>query len=94
MAVSHFGEIWSWGKGSEGQLGLGHCRDEAIPSRIGLEGVLSCAAAEQHSAAIVESKDGSVLYTWGMADSGMLGLGGLITCGPCSMPSQACASFH
>ncbi|CAK9110743.1 Ultraviolet-B receptor UVR8 (Protein UV-B RESISTANCE 8) (RCC1 domain-containing protein UVR8) [Durusdinium trenchii] len=88
LAITFTGEIWSWGKGSEGQLGLGHCRDEGQPCRIGLENVLSCAAGEQHSAAIAESTDGRVLYTWGMADSGMLGLGGFITCGPCSMPTQ------
>ena len=61
MAVCFSGEIWSWGKGSEGQLGLGHCRDEAVPSRIGLEHVISCACAEQHSAAIVDSKEGRSL---------------------------------
>eukprot|EP00913_Durusdinium_trenchii_P030326 g28408.t2 len=80
LAITFTGEIWSWGKGSEG--------DEGQPCRIGLENVLSCAAGEQHSAAIAESTDGRVLYTWGMADSGMLGLGGFITCGPCSMPTQ------
>ncbi|CAJ1397561.1 unnamed protein product [Effrenium voratum] len=89
LAVTNQQEIFAWGKGSEGQLGLGHCRDEREPTRIGLEKVLSCAAGEQHSAAIVEDTDGTrLLYTWGMADSGVLGLGNFITCGPCNQPNQ------
>jgi len=94
LAVTTGGELWSWGKGFEGQLGLGHCRDEAHPCRVGLEHavgsahVVSCATGEQHSAAIAETMEGRMLFTWGMADSGVLGLGSFITCGPCNMPQK------
>eukprot|EP00435_Cladocopium_sp_Y103_P009947 s1433_g2.t1 len=88
LAITVTGELWSWGKGFEGQLGLGHCRNEAQPCRVGLEHVLCCAAGEQHSAAVAEMTDGRFVFTWGMADSGVLGLGNFITCGPCNLPSQ------
>ena len=40
LAVTTSGEIWSWGKGFEGQLGLGHCSylAETMPFRKDFDG--------------------------------------------------------
>eukprot|EP00440_Ansanella_granifera_P049037 gb/GFBE01053129.1/.p1 GENE.gb/GFBE01053129.1/~~gb/GFBE01053129.1/.p1 ORF type:complete len:1725 (+),score=342.08 gb/GFBE01053129.1/:1-5175(+) len=88
LAVTLNEELWAWGRGYDGQLGLGDLRDQATPCLIPtLEGVQSAAAGEMHSAAIVRAKLGvASLYTWGGSDSGILGLGQYITSGPQTYP--------
>eukprot|EP00439_Symbiodinium_sp_Y106_P083861 s481_g24.t1 len=81
-------ELWSWGRGFEGQLGLGHCRDANSPCQVPtLDRVQTVAAGEIHSAAIVQAPTG-LLYTWGSSDSGVLGLGQFITSGPLHTPTK------
>jgi hypothetical protein len=74
LALSQAGDVYSSGRGFEGQLGLG--KVEAAPSpRVVLslrEPCIQIAAGGKHSAAIAAS--GSA-YTWGEGLCGQLGLG-------------------
>jgi alpha-tubulin suppressor-like RCC1 family protein len=34
VAMTRFGELYSWGRNTEGELGLGHTRDESTPRNL------------------------------------------------------------
>jgi len=75
LALSQNREVYSWGIGENGQLGLGDIKAEEIPTQLrSLSGknVVFVAAGGSHSAAITE--DGA-LYTWGKGSYGRLGHG-------------------
>lgn len=69
------GQVYSWGKNSQGQLGLGkEFSSQASPQRVrSLEGipVAQVAAGGAHSFAL--SLSGAV-FGWGMNNAGQLGL--------------------
>ena len=70
QAVTMDGEVYSWGKGDVGQLGLPHAMGSVTPANVkALQGrnIVSAAAGAGHSAAI--AADGS-LYTWGANECG------------------------
>jgi alpha-tubulin suppressor-like RCC1 family protein len=75
VALSVFGEVWSWGGSPYGQLGHGGITDISRPTPL-LErhnippDVKSIACGNTFTAAL--SKNGS-LYTWGQGESGELG---------------------
>eukprot|EP00802_Teleaulax_amphioxeia_P010570 Tamp_10598.p1 GENE.Tamp_10598~~Tamp_10598.p1 ORF type:complete len:395 (+),score=-2.64 Tamp_10598:603-1787(+) len=75
-AVTASGAVYSWGRGSHGQLGLGDSASRTVPTRIreGLDGhkVVMTACGNFHSAAT--TTQGRVL-TWGEGARGQLGLG-------------------
>ncbi|KAL2519427.1 Regulator of chromosome condensation (RCC1) family protein [Abeliophyllum distichum] len=72
-------EIWSWGAGTEGQLGTGRLQDEHTPqllhsfSSFAPISSLSCGGAH----VIALTPDGRVL-TWGRGTSGQLGHGEMV----------------
>nr|GEX48768.1 hypothetical protein [Tanacetum cinerariifolium] len=69
-------EIWSWGAGTEGQLGTGELQDEYIPQLIPVLpklSFLSCGGA--HVIALTPEKK---VLTWGRGTSGQLGHGNLV----------------
>ncbi|KAK9167423.1 hypothetical protein Scep_002614 [Stephania cephalantha] len=69
------GEVQSWGRNQNGQLGLGTTEDSLVPQKIqAFQGisVKMIAAGAEHSAAVTE--DGK-LYGWGWGRYGNLGLG-------------------
>eukprot|EP00927_Polykrikos_kofoidii_P053823 TRINITY_DN48378_c0_g1_i1.p1 TRINITY_DN48378_c0_g1~~TRINITY_DN48378_c0_g1_i1.p1 ORF type:complete len:1757 (+),score=306.71 TRINITY_DN48378_c0_g1_i1:152-5422(+) len=69
-------ELWVWGCGSAGQLGTGYAKDLAVPTRVeSITQVVAIGAGEEHSAAIVRDRSAFELYTWGNAETGLLGLG-------------------
>jgi len=73
LAVSVDGELFAWGCGREGQLGLGDYSSPRAPQLVHLlvgQRVTSVAAGEFHSAAVTEN----ALYTWGDGAEGQLGL--------------------
>ncbi|KAI4343472.1 hypothetical protein L6164_010816 [Bauhinia variegata] len=75
LAVTMEGEVQSWGRNQNGQLGLGTTEDSLVPQKIQtFEGVpiKMVAAGAEHSAAVAES---GVLYGWGWGRYGNLGLG-------------------
>ncbi|ONI14366.1 hypothetical protein PRUPE_4G277200 [Prunus persica] len=75
LAVTMEGEVQSWGRNQNGQLGLGTTEDSLVPQKIqAFQGisVKMVAAGAEHTAAVTE--DGS-LYGWGWGRYGNLGLG-------------------
>ncbi|KAI7750062.1 hypothetical protein M8C21_007485 [Ambrosia artemisiifolia] len=75
LAVTMEGEVQSWGRNQNGQLGLGTTEDSLVPQKIeAFQGVnvKMVAAGAEHTVAITE--DGE-LYGWGWGRYGNLGLG-------------------
>ena len=75
LALTSGGDVYSWGDGSLGQLGLGDLRKQHTPSRVmELTGkmILGISAGAYHSACVADN--GSV-YAWGAGQSGRLGVG-------------------
>ena len=65
--------LWSWGRNSHGQLGLGDTTNRSSPVQVGsLTNWRLVAGGEYHTAAI---KTDSTLWIWGRNDYGQLGLG-------------------
>lgn len=75
LAISTDGEVYSWGRNQNGQLGLGHHDDSLRPQKVptfqGVE-VKMVAAGAEHTVAITAS---GKLYGWGWGRYGNLGLG-------------------
>ncbi|KAF7009254.1 hypothetical protein CFC21_023819 [Triticum aestivum] len=75
LAVTMAGEVLSWGRNQNGQLGLGTTEDSLLPQTIqafvGIS-VKMIAAGAEHTAAVTE--DGEI-YGWGWGRYGNLGLG-------------------
>ncbi|CAN4124399.1 unnamed protein product [Withania somnifera] len=76
------GEIWSWGAGTEGQLGTGKLQDEHKPqllrslsSSFGPISHLSCGGAH-----VIALTSGGRVLTWGRGTSGQLGHGEMVNC--------------
>ncbi|KAL7101943.1 hypothetical protein ACP275_08G087700 [Erythranthe tilingii] len=75
LAVTMEGEVKSWGRNQNGQLGLGTTEDSLVPRNIeAFQGIAvkMVAAGAEHTAAVTE--DGE-LYGWGWGRYGNLGLG-------------------
>uniref|UniRef100_A0ACD5UPU0 Uncharacterized protein n=1 Tax=Avena sativa TaxID=4498 RepID=A0ACD5UPU0_AVESA len=75
LAVTMAGEVQSWGRNQNGQLGLGTTEDSLLPQKIqAFEGtcVKMIAAGAEHTAAVTEDGD---IYGWGWGRYGNLGLG-------------------
>ncbi|CAM8947795.1 unnamed protein product [Rhodiola kirilowii] len=75
LALSMEGDVWSWGRNQNGQLGLGTSEDSLVPQKVqAFQGtsIKMVAAGAEHSVAV--SEDGE-LYGWGWGRYGNLGLG-------------------
>lgn len=71
VALKNDGTVWSWGTGTEGQLGNGTRSVSDIPVKAkNLTGVAKISAGEFHT--IVIKKDGSI-WVWGSNQHGQLG---------------------
>ncbi|XP_065860895.1 ultraviolet-B receptor UVR8 isoform X2 [Euphorbia lathyris] len=74
-------EVWSWGAGTEGQLGTGKLEDEHLPqllhllypSSAGPISTLACGGAH-----VIALTSGGKVLTWGRGTSGELGHGELL----------------
>lgn len=64
------GEIWSWGSGRNGELGLGQETNSSLPRSIKNGKFIDVSAGKSISAAI--TVDGK-LYTWGKNRNGLIG---------------------
>ena len=74
-ALTSGGELFTWGEGSQGQLGLGDFSKQNVPHRVTeLQGkmVLRVSCGKEHTACIT---DDSSVYTFGAGGSGRLGHG-------------------
>ena len=72
-ALTSGGDVFTWGDGSLGQLGLGDTRKQHSPHRVmELQGrmILQLACGSFHTACLA---DDSSVYTWGAGGSGRLG---------------------
>jgi alpha-tubulin suppressor-like RCC1 family protein len=72
-AIKTDGTLWSWGKNSNGQLGLGDATQKNSPNQIGALTNWSRVGATGGGAGAVRA-DGT-MWTWGGAIYGQLGLG-------------------
>ncbi|GLT98353.1 hypothetical protein SLE2022_158620 [Rubroshorea leprosula] len=74
-------QVWSWGAGTDGQLGTGRLRDEYLPQSLHLPSLsstgpismLACGGAH-----VVALTSGGKVLTWGRGSSGQLGHGEMI----------------
>ena len=70
LVVTEVGELWAWGRGSHGRLGLNDRGDSLVPRRVdpqhfGNDPIAAVAAGELHSAAVTKR---GALYTWGRSE--------------------------
>ena len=79
LALSDSGEVWAWGNGGNGRLGLGDMQDRPKPTLVRTSDhdslntlVRRVAAGAFHSVAVLE--DGRC-YSWGKGTNGQLGNG-------------------
>ncbi|KAG5178137.1 regulator of chromosome condensation 1/beta-lactamase-inhibitor protein II [Tribonema minus] len=78
-ALTAFGDLYAWGCGRYGALGLGHEADAHAPTRvaIALSGrplpIKAVAAGRSHCVVLAE---GNRAYAWGRNDRGQVGVGG------------------
>ncbi|GMP94143.1 hypothetical protein CsSME_00043705 [Camellia sinensis var. sinensis] len=82
-------QLWSWGAGTEGQLGTGKLQDEHLPLLLLLQLPLSSAAAggavpisllSCGGAHVIALTTGGRVLTWGRGTSGQLGHGEMVNC--------------
>jgi alpha-tubulin suppressor-like RCC1 family protein len=71
LAVTEAGELWEWGKGAQGRLGLNDEQDRLVPTRVDPQHfahapISAVAAGFDHSAAVTA---GGALYTWGKGEA-------------------------
>jgi len=99
MAVTARGDLWAWGAGESGQLGLGDVADRRVPTRLtntwdgSRVRMVSCGCTySPHTMAATE--DGAV-WTWGSSHSGQLGLNDLVDrATPTRIPQTAFGGAH
>lgn len=75
LVLTANGEVWSWGWGAHGQLGLGDTKDRDVPTvipELSSERICSLSCGDRHSFAI--TRDGRV-FGWGSNEFGQLGCG-------------------
>ncbi|MDQ1074609.1 MULTISPECIES: hypothetical protein [Microbacterium] len=76
LAVTTDGDVWAWGRGTEGQLGNGEAQNSAVPvpARSGLQGVPVGQVSAGGNRSLALTKDGAV-WAWGDGAGGGLGDG-------------------
>ena len=75
LVLTEEDEVWSWGWGAHGQLGLGDTQDREIPTIINEltnQKIISLSCGDRHSFAITA---GGQVYGWGSNEFGQLGCG-------------------
>ena len=74
LACTNEGEVWSWGDGYKGKLGLGHQESKDTPTKIDSahfsSAVTQVACGGIHSTAVTERGE---VFTWGCGSDGRLG---------------------
>ena len=64
IALSSNGEVFTWGHGIDGVLGLGDCVDRNVPTKVqylSKERIVKVACGDDHSAALTST---GKLFTW------------------------------
>lgn len=77
VALKSNGTVWTWGRNTYGQLGLGDSTDvNIVPKMVpGLTNITEIAAGDNHSLAL--KQDRTAVWAWGRNITGQLGDGGL-----------------
>jgi alpha-tubulin suppressor-like RCC1 family protein len=84
MALTSDGRLFAWGDNHRGNLGLGHNRTSAIPTRVTFsEKILDVACGSLHTLALTSS---GAVYGWGRNVDGEIGLG--FTCHNSNTPGK------
>ena len=72
LALNEAGEVWAWGRNSDGQVGCGTTKKITAPQKLALSGIVDIAAGGKFSLAL--DRDG-VLWGWGKNESHQLSNG-------------------
>ena len=72
LALNEAGEVWAWGRNSDGQVGCGTTKKITAPQKLSLSGIVDIAAGGKFSLAL--DRDG-VLWGWGKNESHQLSAG-------------------
>jgi len=75
VAMTHSGEVYTWGFNEKGQLGLGHRYNQEMPTKVEIlsdQRIIGGACGLQHTAVISENGE---VFTWGLGIFGQLGHG-------------------
>ncbi|KFK44621.1 hypothetical protein AALP_AA1G282600 [Arabis alpina] len=76
-------QVWSWGAGTDGQLGTTTLQDEYLPKLLSLTSLPSISMLACGGAHVIALTSGGKVFTWGRGNSGQLGHGDIInTCLP------------
>ncbi|KAH9709345.1 hypothetical protein KPL70_013142 [Citrus sinensis] len=76
-------KVWSWGAGTDGQLGTGRLHDELSPQLLNLSSLssvsmLACGGAHVLALTSPSSVSGGKVFSWGRGNSGQLGHGEMV----------------
>ncbi len=100
LVVDSGGNVWVFGEGRQGQLGIGSDRIEDLPCRLSLRNICQVSAGYSHSVAL---NTGGDVFTWGSGSHGELGHGSEQSVRVPSMVQKldgkciskiACGAFH
>eukprot|EP00002_Diphylleia_rotans_P038556 TRINITY_DN8793_c0_g2_i4.p1 TRINITY_DN8793_c0_g2~~TRINITY_DN8793_c0_g2_i4.p1 ORF type:complete len:1462 (+),score=228.86 TRINITY_DN8793_c0_g2_i4:40-4425(+) len=76
LALSDSGEVFTWGRGQHGQLGLGVPFNQHVPRKIDISffngKIVSIASGHYHSLAVTDKNS---VYGWGSNSHGQIGVG-------------------
>ncbi|KAF8088429.1 hypothetical protein N665_0543s0037 [Sinapis alba] len=68
-------QVWSWGAGTDGQLGTAKLQDEYLPQLLSLTSLASISMLACGGAHVIALTSGGKVFTWGRGNSGQLGHG-------------------
>ncbi|KAJ0247597.1 hypothetical protein HA466_0160360 [Hirschfeldia incana] len=68
-------QVWSWGAGTDGQLGTAKLQDEHLPQLLSLTSLPSVSTLACGGAHVIALTSGGKVFTWGRGNSGQLGHG-------------------
>ncbi|CAF2254898.1 BnaA08g20070D [Brassica napus] len=68
-------QVWSWGAGTDGQLGTAKLQDEHLPQLLSLTSLPSISMLACGGAHVIALTSGGKVFTWGRGNSGQLGHG-------------------
>ena len=71
-AITNEGELYTWGRNDDGQLGNGNKRMYYTPKQVDIDDVKEVSLGARYSIALTTSGE---VYTWGLNNYGQLGLG-------------------
>ncbi|KAG7598177.1 Regulator of chromosome condensation RCC1 [Arabidopsis suecica] len=71
-------QVWSWGAGTDGQLGTAKLQDELLPQLLSLTSLPSISMLACGGAHVIALTSDGKVFTWGRGSSGQLGHGDIL----------------